>query len=91
MRPSSVVIAAMVLIGAIAVYRGAKGAEQHPAMTSAEPPGWQLHRALPGAEFKPVGRYFDNRTGCQLDLASDRFAMPSGTRLACIKIGKDAR
>jgi hypothetical protein len=83
-----VVIAAAVLVAAVAVVRGARGAEQHPGMTADHPPGWQLQRALPGEKFKPRGKYFDNKNGCPLDLASDRWATPSGTRLVCLHIEK---
>lgn len=85
MRPSSLV--AMVLGGCFALSTCAHGAE-HPAMTTDHPPGWQLQRALPGEDFKPRGRFFDTRQGCLLDLASDRNAMPSGTKLVCLRIEK---
>lgn len=89
MRPSTILIWSCVVIGAIAMYRGAKCAE-HPARTAEHGPGWQLHRALPGEEYRPVGPFFDTRGGCLVDLASDRFAMPSGTRLACVRIDTNA-
>lgn len=86
MRLSTILIVTMIAVGAIALVRAAKGAELHPAMTSERGPGWQLQRALPGEEFKPRGRFFDTATGCQLDLASDRNAMPTGARLVCMRI-----
>jgi hypothetical protein len=85
MRLRIVVIGAAAIVAAVAIVRGARGAE-HPAMTTDHPPGWQLQRALPGEDFKPRGRFFDNKPGCLLDLASDRWAMPSGTRLVCLHI-----
>lgn len=86
MRPSTAVALAVVIVAAIAILRSAKAADHHPGMTSDHPPGWQLQRALPGEDYKPRGRYFDNKQGCLLDLASDRYAMPSGTRLICLRI-----
>lgn len=91
MKVRHVVLTAAALVAAIAIVRGAKGADQHPAMTADHPPGWQLHRALPGEDYRPRGRFFDNRTGCELDLASDRWAMPKGTRLICLHIERSKR
>lgn len=85
MRLRTVVAVSVAIIAAIGVIRAAKGAE-HPAMTSDHPPGWQLQRALPGEPYKPRGRFFDTKTGCQLDLASDSFVQPKGTRLVCLHI-----
>lgn len=85
MRLSTPVIWAMVIVGAVAMYRGAKGAE-HPAATSEKPPGWRVHRALPGQDYQPRGRFFDNRTGCQVDLASDAIGSPAGSRFVCLRI-----
>lgn len=85
MRLSTLLIVTMIAVGAIAIARGVRGAD-HPAASSGGPPGWQLQRALPGEDYKPRGRYFDNRTACQLDLASDSIVQPTGTRLACVRI-----
>lgn len=88
MRLRWIVGATCAALVAITLLRGiqVRAAEQHPAMTADTAPGWQLHRALPGEEFKPRGRFFDARTGCLLDLASDANAMPSGTRLVCLRV-----
>ena len=87
-----VVVAAVCLVAAIAGMRAVRAAETHPAMTADAPPGWQLHVALPGQEFRPRGRYSDSRTSCLLDLASDAKVQPDGTKLACIRIErKDGR
>lgn len=63
--------------------RALRAAEQHPAMTSAGPPGWRVYRSLPGEDFAPRGRFFDTRTGCDVDAASDAIAAPKATRTTC--------
>jgi hypothetical protein len=65
------------------VPKASRAAELHPAETSATPPGWQVFRALPGEAYKARGRFFDNRTGCELDAAADINGSPKATRTAC--------
>lgn len=92
MRLSRILIAAAVVLGAMAIGRVVRGAEQpHPAMTSDAPPGWRLYVTLPGEEPKARGRFSDNRTSCQLDLASESYVVPTGTRLVCLRIGSDGK
>lgn len=86
-----VVATAVAAVVLITIASSIKAAEQHPAMTADIPPGWQLYRALPGEEFKPRGRFFDARTGCLLDLASDANGSPAGTRLICLRVERAGR
>lgn len=52
--------------------------------------GWQLMVCADGRDCELRGRVLSGPTACSLDLASASNVVPSGSRLSCVKVSKEA-
>jgi hypothetical protein len=50
---------------------------------------WKLWVCEPAKECELRGKALSGPTACQVDLASATYALPSGTRLACVQIKRE--